>query len=363
MPKSLGKRIVGDCLRIRESDLLWIHSWQHCHALAEEIAQEAQGRGASIMISTTSDALLQHVLKKAPQEALVTPPDHWRQGVAKATAFVLLEGPEDPGILKAADKGKALSIMGHINGVLGSAVSNKTRTLRVRTPSFTQKAARTYGISYQKWLETINQSLTANQAEMMDLGQRIVDLLRSHSSIHISTQDGTDLRFRIRRSNITLDDGVIDREDVQRKSFLANLPAGTVTVAVEESSTEGSIAFDLPRAFLGEVIKGLRFDFNKGQLVKYRALSNEATLTRAFRAAKGAKDRLGSITFGINPRIKEKFGHSTDELIQGVVTLGLGDNTYLGGKNKSTFSYQNSLSNAIVSIGPTVVIMEGKLSI
>jgi leucyl aminopeptidase (aminopeptidase T) len=363
MSKSFAKRIVGDCLRIRESDLLWIHSWRHCHALAEEIAQEAQGRGASIMISTTSDELLQHVLKKAPQEALLTPPEHWRNGVAKATAFVLLEGPEDPGILKAADKGKALSILGHLNGILGSAVSNKARTLRVRTPAFTQKAARTYGIRYQKWSQCINQSLTANQAELIDLGQRIVALLRSHNSIHISTQDGTDLKFRIRRSNITLDDGVIDREDVQKKSFLAHLPAGTVTVAVDESSAEGSVAFDLPRAFLGEVVKGMRFEFNKGKLVKYRALSKEATFTRAFRAATGAKDRLGSLTFGINPRITETFGHSTDDLIQGVVTLGLGDNTHLDGKNKSTFSYQHSLSNAIVSIGPTVVIMEGKLAI
>lgn len=363
MPKSLARRIVGDCLRIRENDLFWIHSWQHCHTLAEEIAQEAQTRGASIIISTTSDALLQHVLKKAPQEAIVTPPEHWRTGVSKATAFVLLEGPEDPGILKAADKGKALSIMGHINGILGSAVSHKARTLRVRTPSFTQKAAKAYGIRFQPWSQSINQSLTANQAEMIDLGQRIVALLRSHNNIHISTKDGTDLKFRIRRSNLTLDDGVIDREDVQRKSFLANLPAGTVTVAVDESSAEGSVSFDLPRAFLGEMIGGMRFDFNKGQLVKYRALSNEATFTRAFRAATGAKERLSSLTFGINPKIKDKVGACTDTLVQGTVTLGLGDNTHLGGKNQSTLSYLHTLSNAIVSIGPTVVIMEGRLAI
>ena len=144
MPKPLARRIVGDCLRIQESDRLWIHTWQHCYALAEETAREAQARGASVMISTTSDDLLQHVLKKAPQEALVTPPDHWRNGVAKATAFVLLEGPEDPGILKAADKGKALSITGHLAGILGAAVSQKVRTLRVRTTAFTQKAARAY---------------------------------------------------------------------------------------------------------------------------------------------------------------------------------------------------------------------------
>lgn len=363
MPKSLAKRIVGDCLRIRESDLFWIHSWQHCHALAEEIAQEAQARGASIMLSSTSDALLEHVLKKAPQEALITPPDHWRSGVAKATAFVLLEGPEDPGILKAADKGKALSITGHINRILGTAVANKARTLRVRLPSFTQKAARAYGIKYTQWSQAVNQSLTANQAEMLDLGQRIVALLRSHNEIHISTKDGTDLKFRIRRSNLILDDGVIDREDIQRKSFLAHLPAGVVSVAVDESSAEGSVSFDLPRAFLGEIINGMRFDFNKGQLVKYRAMSKEATFTRAFRAATGAKERLSSLTFGINPKVKEKFGTPTDALIQGTVTLGLGDNTSLGGKNKSTFSYQHTLSNAIVSIGPTVVIMEGKLTI
>jgi leucyl aminopeptidase (aminopeptidase T) len=363
MPKSLARRIVGDCLRIRESDLFWIHSWQHCYPLAEEIAQEAQARGASIMISTTSDALLQHILKKAPQEALITPPEHWRNGVAKATAFVLLEGPEDPGILKAADKGKALSIMGHINGVLGTAVSNKARTLRVQTPSFTRQAAKAYGIRFPKWSQTITQSLTANQAEMMDLGERILTLLRSHNNIHISTKDGTDLKFRIRRSHLTLDDGVIDRDDVQRKRFLANLPAGIVTGVVDESSAEGSVSFDLPRAFLGEMIGGMRFTFNKGQLAKYRALTKEATFSRALRAATGGKDRLSSVTFGINPKVKGTFGAATDALVEGTVTLGIGDNTSLGGKNQSTLSYQHTISNAIVSIGPQVVIMEGKLTI
>jgi len=363
MRDPLARQIVRDALRLRERDRLWIHTWKHTQDLAEEIAQEALTRGATPLISLSTDALFRHALKKAPQEAVVTPPDHWSGGVAKATALVLLEGPQDPSILKTAEKGKAMSLIGHQASVLGAAYAHGVRALLVHTTAITPKAAQVYGVNHAKWRKAVEQCMAANQAEILSLARRIEKLLRRHSTIHISSREGTDLRLRIRSSKLIIDDGVIDQEDIRRKSFIAHLPGGTITVAVDESSAEGSVIFDLPRAFLGDVVNDLRLDFKKGHITGVRALRGESTFTGALEAASGDKDRLSSLTFGINPNAQALLGMPTDALVQGTVTLGIGDNTFIGGRARSTFSYQHTLSSAIVGVGPTAIITEGKLSI
>lgn len=363
MVQTVARQIVRDCLRLRERDRLWIATWKHSFELAEKIGQEAQSLGVSIVLSMFSDSLLSHVLKEGPQEAVETVPDHWLQGVAKSTALVVLEGPEDPGILKGADKGKALQVVGQLTGILGNAVSHQVRTLHVLTTAATERAARVYGIDFAKWTEAMNQCLAAKQASMLDAAQRIARLLRANSAIHISTSDGTDMRFRIESDSIVIDDGIIDEEDLRNRSFLAHLPAGLVSVPVDPSSAEGTVSLDLPRAFLGDIIRDLHLEFKKGVVTGYRALRGEATFAQVLRAGTGAKNRLSRLSFGVNPHATVAFGQPSDALMPGTVTLGLGDNTSLGGRNRSNLVYEHTLRNAIVSIGPTAVIMDGKLTI
>jgi leucyl aminopeptidase (aminopeptidase T) len=319
--------------------------------------------GASIVLSVFSDTLLSHVLKEGPQEAVETVPDHWLQGVAKSTALVVLEGPEDPGILKGADKGNALGVAGQLTGVFGTAVARQVRTLHLLTTALTEKAARVYGLDFGKWTEATNRCMAAKQASMLDVAQRITKLLHSQNAIHISTKEGTDLRFRIDNSSVVIDDGIIDDEDLRHRNFVTHLPAGLVSVPINPSSAEGTVSFDTPRAFLGEVVKGLRLEFKKGTLTTCRALEGEETLAHALRAGTGGKDRLTRLTFGVNPNAKEAFGQPSDALIPGTVTLGLGDNIALGGDNRSNLVYEHTLQEAIVSIGPTAVIMDGTLTI
>jgi leucyl aminopeptidase (aminopeptidase T) len=363
MVQTIARQVVRDSLRLRERDRLWIAAWKHNYDLAEQIGQEAQSLGASVVLSVFSDSLLSHVLKEGPQEAVETVPDHWLQGVAKSTALVVLEGPEDPGILRSADKGKALGVMGQLTGILGNAVSHEVRTVHVLSSGVTERAAKVYGVDFAKWTEATNQCLSAKQASMLDVAQRIAKLLHAHDAIHISTSDGTDMRFRIDTSSILIDDGIIDEEDLHNHRYLAHLPAGLVSVPVDESSAEGTVSLDLPRAFLGDIVRDLHLEFRKGAVTAYRALRGEATFAHALRAGTGGKNRLSRLSFGVNPHATVAPGQPTDALMPGTVTLGLGDNTSLGGRNRSSLVYEHTLRNGIVSIGPNAVIMDGKLTI
>ncbi len=362
MTSPLARQIIRDALRVRDRELVWVHTWNHSIDLAHEIVEQAQLHGAAVVLSLANESSINHVLKNAPLEAATTSPRHWLTGISKADVLVFLDGPEDPAMFKPIDKGKVLAAIGQQTQALGIAFSNRVRTLFVRTTGLTEKAAKTYGIDYSKWLQESNRCLSANQAEILDLGRRISILLNKNREIHLSSSEGTDLRFRTRGSPL-VDDGVIDQEDIRSRNVLAQLPAGTVAVPVDESSAEGSIIFNWPKAYLGDIIQNLRLDFKKGQITNIRALKGESTIERALRAGIGTKDRLTSLIFGINSNATTSFGQSTDALIPGTLTLGIGDNSFLGGRSQSNFSYQHTLNDAIVSIGPTAVIMDGKLTL
>ncbi|MFX1405128.1 MAG: aminopeptidase, partial [Promethearchaeota archaeon] len=118
-----------------------------------------------------------------------------------------------------------------------------------------------------------------------------------------------------------------------------------------------------PRAYLGDTIENLRLDFKKGQVVGTRALKGEKTIEEALQAGKGTKDQLTRLTFGINEKATTHLGQPLDDLIPGSITLGLGANTFLGGSSHSNIAYSHTLNDAIVSIGPTAIIMDEKLTI
>jgi leucyl aminopeptidase (aminopeptidase T) len=361
MTSTLARQIIRDALRIRDQERVWIHTWNHSQELAEAVGQQAQLHGASVTLSVMTENLLTHALKSAPQEAVMTQPTHWLSGIAKADALVVLDGPNDPSILKSADKGKAVHVIGQIIQLLGTAFSNRVRTLYIRSTGFTEQAAKTYGLSYSTLMNENNRCMAANQSAMIDLGQRIAILLHKHREIHLSSSEGTDLRFRTQGTPL-IDDGIIDQADVKSKNVLAQLPAGSISIPIDASSAEGTIVFNWPRAYLGEVIEGLRLDFKKGQITGLRAQKGEKTLESALRSGTGLKDHLTHLTLGINSNASIPLGQPIDELIPGSLTLGIGDNICLGGRNHSNLSYCHSLNDAIVSIGPTAVIMDGKLT-
>ena len=361
MTSTVARQIIRDALRVRDQERVWIHTWDHTLGLAQEVAQQAQLHGATATISVMTENLLSHLLKKAPQEAVTTPPTHWLTGISKANALVVLDGPNDPGIFKAAEKGKALHVTGQTTQLLSSAFTNRVRTLFVRTTGFTEQAAQVYGLSHSKLMQENNRCISANQSAMIDLGQQIGRLLTKHRDIHLSSSEGTDLRFRT-QGNPLINDGIIDQDDIKTKNVLAELPAGSISIPINASSAEGTVVFNWPRGYLGDTIQNLRLDFTKGQLTGLRALKGEKTIERALRAGTGAKDNLTRLTLGINPNASLPLGQPLDELIPGSITLGLGDNSFIGGRNRSNLNYNHSLNDAIVSIGPTAIIMDEKLT-
>jgi leucyl aminopeptidase (aminopeptidase T) len=154
-------------------------------------------------------------------------------------------------------------------------------------------------------------------------------------------------------------DGVIDDGDIAQGVVEDSVPAGAVTIAVEETSANGTAVSDVPTAWAGRTIRRLQWDFRDGRVTSFQGDANAKALKKQWDQATGDKDRIATMTIGINP--KARLGFLSNSVVRGAVTIGIGSNELAGGKNVSSFGFEQSLTDAIVELDGDPIVARGKL--
>ena len=190
--------------------------------------------------------------------------------------------------------------------------------------------------------------------------------------VHITSNSGTDLRFRAGNRPANLQDGDASAARTAQGRVLVDheieLPAGVVRIAPIEDTVEGVIAFP-PSQWDGRPVEGLTLRFSKGRVVDIRAASGTDAVEAEMRKAGEAGRAFREIGVGFNPllAVPERapwipyYGYGA-----GVVRLSLGDNTELGGKvaaaaGQPAYVRWNFFTDLTVTVGNTTWVRNGKL--
>jgi len=183
-------------------------------------------------------------------------------------------------------------------------------------------------------------------------------LLRA-KQVHITADNGTDLSFGLIGRRPQVDDGSVSPQDIKNGDNMTQAPAGQLWVAPDEKSTEGTIVFDRPSNSFGRWVKGVTFEFRGGRLTASSFHENGEAFEKAFSRAKGDKDRLGMVIFGLNPQVRPGFPQTP--IAAGCVSLSLGDNGEIDGKNKTDFTFLVPHASATVELDGKPVVERGRL--
>ena len=65
---------------------------------------------------------------------------------------------------------------------------------------------------------------------------------------------------------------------------------------------------------------------------------------------------------GLNPKV-DLIGYTTDELSLGTVTIGVGANKGIGGKNDSSFSFSGTVTKPTVEIDGQTIMVDGRITL
>ncbi len=353
----IAKQVVRTSLNLTDQDVLQIDCWNHMTAVASQIAAEAYRVGADAQISYLDDRLWlswfqmdeKYLARKSPISAALA---------ETMTAYVSLWGPKDPSVFDRTKPERMAKADPWIKEINDRQRERKVRTLFLALAQVTPERARKYGLNFAKWKRIVNASIGADLKSIAARGGLVAKKLGGASEVQIS-EDGTDLSLSLRGRDPIVEDGIVDANDIARGHLQTSLPAGFVDVAPIEAVGDGEVTF--PSAPLwGKMIRNLRFTFSGGRLVDYKADKNVEAFANYFKASSGEKDRIGSLTVGLNPRASY-LGGFVDHLVAGAVTIGVGGNVDIGGANRSSFDFGATLQKATLSADDVTIVEAGKL--
>jgi len=329
--------------------------------LADEIAIECRRAGAETTTLFWSEPVWYSSILELPLD--------WLRGASKTDLALLDTASVNINLAAATDPAQMAKISPErleANSVGADYsyrryIERKPRTANLTLPLVTPQRARSYKFSYPAWKRATESALRADYAKISAVGLKLRPLLDNANEVHITSKNGTDLRFQMAGRKSLVDDGVIDDADLSSGNFQTTLPAGDIHVAPKESSASGIVVFDLPVTLRGKLIHGLSWSFENGEISKFMAAKNADIIVPLWENATGDKSRLGF--FGIGFNYAAKTGFMNDAIASGAVTLGVGDNKAIGGQNVSTFGAQATLKKSRVELDGRTVVSEGKLVI
>jgi aminopeptidase len=361
--QSIAEKVVAQSAGVRQGELVLVFGRDHDLPLLEDIAVEVRKRGASPLVSVSTEQLNRRMYDEVPAQF-----DTQAPGMMSKLAGIV-----DVVILTEADEGRTLKgVPPERIAARGKAFAPITQLMQkrgVRTVALgnglypSAERAEQFDVSREELAEMMYGGIAADFEQLQSTGQQVRQLLAGGKELHISNPNGTDLRVGIANRQVSVNDGIISAEERKRGGAATSvwLPAGEVYLTPVPGTGEGTFVAD-QLFFRGEAIKGLRLEFKAGRVTSMAAEKGIEPLQAAYNAAGPGKDLLGVIDIGINPGIKspeESPVHVWGKA--GTVTIVVGNNTWAGGNNQVTFGIAAYSPRSSATVDGKPLVKDGRL--
>ena len=356
---SLASSVVNDCLRITEKDNVTVLLYPHNLPLAEDIAEECFKKGADVLLNLYTDRYMTSYLDLLSVESLRQPSVFCRALTESSTAEVYMSGTYDPAVLrKIAPEKNAATYEGETKAHYPLSKEKKVRSISIGLALVTKPRARAYGFNYERWKRMMQAATAVDYPKLAKTGKALMDSLRDARSLTVTGPEGTNISFDVSGRRWRLSDGVIDEEDMKNENFDDQIPAGELYVAPLEDNARGKVTFNTGTPTMGTNVTGLHLSFEDGKVTRFSGDRSTASLKRNWESGTGDKDRIGYFGIGFNPRAET--GYTVNNVANGAVSIGIGANESIGGKNKPGFFHSGTLTGATVVADGKTILNKGR---
>jgi leucyl aminopeptidase (aminopeptidase T) len=207
--------------------------------------------------------------------------------------------------------------------------------------------------------------VNVDYTQLQDQADAMRAKLASVRDVHVTHPNGTDVTFSIAGRKVVSSDGLIS--DADRKAggaaLSVYLPAGEVMTSAVRGSANGKVVQAI-NFYRDKPVENLTLEFKDGKLVSMTgAGAGFADLKAEYDAVKVAgKDEFGAFDLGINPSIQLPAEAKVGNWVPaGMVTLGVGNDTWAGGDNNVPFSQDVHLAGATVTVDGAPLVDKGQL--
>jgi leucyl aminopeptidase (aminopeptidase T) len=220
-----------------------------------------------------------------------------------------------------------------------------------------------YGVTTEQLSDIFWSGVNVDYSALQSTGAKIKGMFESGKKVQITNANGTDLSFGVERRQCFVSDGSISKEDMAKGGAACQvwLPAGEVFSTPVPGTTNGRIVFD--RVFFeGKEITGVTIDFKNGKVTSMTGGPGFDAIKAQYDAAGQGKDEFSMFDIGINPAVKLPAGTKLLSWVPaGMVSLGIGGNTWAGGTNECAYGFSGFVPGSTVTIDGKPLVEKGSL--
>lgn len=359
--EEVARKIVNTCLRIKKDETIYIRGRSDNLHFCEVLALQCRKIGAYPLIEAISDDYRYRDLTETPIEVIKHAPRHFLSAIKETDVFFSVGvEPKDPERFKDIPEEREAARRLFSKEVIDLFTEfPEKRRAGIGFP--TQEQAVLYNIDFEYFHDMFWKAMNIDYRDLSENARKLREIIRDSSEIHITTEKGTDLHLNIEGRRISLDDGIIDDEDMETGNRLLNLPTGEVYTTPHENEVQGKVVFDV--AFhRGNRMEDIEVEFKNGIAKPIKARKGFSLFEQVLQNATGDRYRIGELGIGLNPEVTRALGFVlTDEKIIGTIHLAFGENRSYGGKNESDLHWDVLVMEPTMAVDGKLIMDKGKL--
>lgn len=361
--QSVAEKIVGYNLEVKPGEHVLITGSPNEIALMEELQVAVSKAGGLAHLSITIPEANKRSMMAMPMAQLSQPRTMGAIFARNFDCFVNLNSTQNPALFKDVPEERFAAWR---KGGLAEAEAHKKAHYRsvslgqtggIPTPAY----AKSENANFDEMNVMFWKAVDADYTQMTRSGNRIAGLIVPGKKVKVTSKSGTNLTFKIGDSKPQLNTG--KTSDNLKISGPANawLPAGEVFACANPKSANGVIVVPSMR-IRGEVIKNLKLTFANGRVTEMSADENLELIKESIDQSSKDVNVFSLFDVGLNPN-SHKLANSdyTSWEMAGMVSLGIGNNSWAGGAVEADNSFFFHLAKASMKIDNVLVVDNGKL--
>ena len=363
--EQLAQRLVNQSAGIKEAELVLISGGALDQELLENIAVQVRRVGAFPLVVLGSDRIDKRLFFDVPEKFDIQADKLGVKLAENFNAVIAVDSNLEEGVFAGADPKRQAARAKAGQPVAEAFVKHKVRQVQVGNGLYpTAWRAKRFGMTDDDLMKTFWEGVNVDYTSLAARAEQVRNALAGGNEIQIKDTNGTDLRVRVQGRPVYASDGIISAEEAQKGGAAVSvyLPAGEVYVTPVAGTAEGTIV--RPREyFQGQEIQNLTLTFAGGKLTSMTGSgSGFEPLKALYDAAGEGKDLFAVVDLGINPNVKLPSSSVVGTWVPaGTVTIGMGNNIWAGGNNKSTYAYYVSLPGTTVTLDGKPIVENGQL--
>lgn len=199
-------------------------------------------------------------------------------------------------------------------------------------------------------------TLSADYAEIVELTNKIADILDNGSTVRIVTKKGTDLEFSIEGRLARRSTGVY-----KNPGECGNLPGAEAYIAPVEGSANGIAVIDGSMAGVGVLKDPIKLIIENGFVEKIEGGDEAKKLEKILSKYDKTAKNIAEFGIGTNPKARISGNILEDEKVFGTVHIALGSNYDFGGRVKAPIHLDGIIKNPTVVIDGEYLFKDGNL--